>query len=251
MDYSEYEMMYRAEDHHWWYQGMRAVCRRLLDRHVVRAHAGREPPRILDAGCGTGLTLEYLKDYGPATGIDLSPAAIGFCRQRGLPRLARASILELPFADATFDLITSYDVISSCQRADAPQALREFLRVLRPGGHLLLRLPAYMWLHGHHDELVHTYHRFTRSETAGLLRDAGFAIERLTYVNCLLFPLAAAKRLKDRLLPSKQVQSDISVTGGAMNPLFQRILRMEARWVGRFGLPFGLTVIALARKPAA
>ncbi|MCB9877250.1 MAG: class I SAM-dependent methyltransferase [Planctomycetes bacterium] len=241
-------MMYRAEDHHWWYRGMRAITRAVLDRFVAREDGAL---RILDAGCGTGSTLEYLQDYGWTVGVDLAPEAVGFCSERGLPRLARASILELPFAADSFDLITSFDVVSSCRREQAPHALAEFFRVLRPGGHLLLRLPAYMWLRGRHDELVHTWARFSRGETRRLLRAQGFEIERLSYANCLLFPLAAAKRLKDRLLPPKQARSDVSVTGGWINPLFGALLRSEAPLVSRVGLPFGLTILALAKKPAA
>ncbi|MEZ6038458.1 MAG: class I SAM-dependent methyltransferase [Planctomycetota bacterium] len=247
MEHAEYEMMYRAEDHHWWYRGMRAITRAVIDRFVARDHG--EPLRILDAGCGTGSTLEYLQDYGWTVGIDLASEAVGFCTERGLPRLAQASILELPFAEGSFDLVTSFDVMSSCQRAQAPQALAEFFRVLRPGGHLLLRLPAYMWLHGKHDVLVHTMHRYTRGEVRALLRQQGFTIERTSYANCLLFPLAALKRIKDRLLPPRQACSDVSVTGGWMNPLFGGLLRSEAPLVSRVGLPFGLTVLALARKP--
>lgn len=239
-------MMFRAEDHHWWYSGMRAITTAVLDRYVGRGHA----MSILDAGCGTGAGMQYLAGYGLVAGVDLAPEALSFCRQRGLERLGRASIAELPFADATFDLITSFDVMSSCERDLASAALREFARVLRPGGHLLLRLPAYQWLYGRHDELVHTRHRYTRGELSRRLQEHGFRLEHTSYANCLLFPLAAMKRLKDRLLPPKQARSDVSISGGWTNSLFGWLLRAEAPWVSRVGLPFGLTVVALARKPA-
>lgn len=246
MEHAEYEMMYRAEDHHWWYSGMRAITMAVLDRHVGRGHG----LSILDAGCGTGACMQYLAPYGTVAGIDLASEAVDFCRQRGLERLARASIVELPFADAAFDLVTSFDVMSACTPDLADTALREFARVLRPGGRLLLRLPAYQWLYGRHDELVHTRHRFSRGEIARRLRQHGFAVEHTSYANCLLFPLAALKRLKDRLLPPRQARSDVSVSGGRLGSLFGWLLRAEAPWVRRVGLPFGLTVLALARKPA-
>lgn len=240
-------MMFRAEDHHWWYSGMRAITMAILDRHVGRGRG----LSILDGGCGTGSCMQYLANYGQVAGIDLAPEAMGFCRQRGLGRLARASILELPFVDGAFDLVTSFDVMSSCEPALASNAIGEFSRVLRPGGHLLLRLPAYQWLSGRHDELVHTYHRYTRGEIAQQLREYGFEIRLTSYANCFLFPLAAVKRLKDRVLPPKQDRSDVSVSGGWTNSLFGWLLRAEAPLVSRIGLPFGLTVVALARKPAA
>lgn len=245
MEHDEYEMMYRAEDHHWWYSGMRAITTAVLDRYLGRGRA----LSILDAGCGTGACMEYLQEYGRVAGIDLAAEAVGFCQDRGLERLGRASIVELPFADASFDLVTSFDVMSSCDPEQADRAMGEFARVLRPGGHLLLRLPAYQWLYGRHDELVHTRHRYTRGEVARRLRRRGLVPELTSYANCFLFPLAALKRLKDRLLPPRQACSDVSVTGGWMNPLFGRLLRAEAPWIRRVGLPFGLTVVALARKP--
>lgn len=238
-------MMFRAEDHHWWYSGMRRITMAVLDRFVGR---GRDAA-VLDAGCGTGSCMQYLAAYGRVSGIDLAPEAVQFCRQRGLERLGQASIVELPFADASFDLVTSFDVMSACEHDLAETALGEFARVLRPGGHLFLRLPAYQWLYGKHDELVHTRHRFTRGEVARRLRAHGFRIELTSYANCLLFPLAAVKRLKDRLLPPRQACSDVSVTGGWMNPLFGLLLRAEAPLVSRLRLPFGLTVVALAQKP--
>ncbi len=238
--------MFNHEDHHWWYSGMRAITMAVLDRFVGR---GRDLA-VLDAGCGTGSCMQWLAAYGRVSGIDLAPEAVGFCRQRGLERLGQASIVELPFADASFDLVTSFDVMSSCQLDLAAKALAEFRRVLRPGGHVLLRLPAYQWLYGKHDELVHTVHRYTRGEIGQRLREHGLQLRRTSYANCFLFPLAAAKRLKDRMLPPKQACSDVSVSGGWTNGLFGAILRAEAPLIARIGLPFGLTTLALAQKPA-
>ncbi|MEO6596180.1 MAG: hypothetical protein ABIP94_15640 [Planctomycetota bacterium] len=92
-------------------------------------------------------------------------------------------------------------------------------------------------------------YQLTRGEISRQLRQLGFVIERTSYANCFLFPLAAMKRLKDRLLPQKQACSDVWVRGGWTNSLFAWLLRSEAPWGSRVGLPFGLTVVALARKP--
>lgn len=247
MEHAEYEMMFAVEDRHWWYQGMRDITKAMLDRHVGR---GRDLA-ILDAGCGTGSTLQYLEEYGRTVGIDLAPQALGFSRKRGHQHLCRANILELPFGDATFDLVTSFDVMSMVGADQQSIAVREFSRVLRPGGHLLLRLPAYRWLFGRHDELVHTRHRYSRSEVRRLLQQQGLAILHTSYANSFLFPLAAAKRLKDRLLPPKQAHSDASIGTGVLNGLFTGLLRAEAPLVSRTCLPFGLTIVAMAQKPKA
>ena len=245
MERDEYEFMFRAEDHHWWYHGMRAITLGLLDRYVGR---GRDLA-VLDAGCGTGACMQYLAPFGRVTGVDMAPEALSFCQQRGLRRLGRASIAELPFAADSFDLVTSFDVLSECGLSYEAAVLGEFWRVLRPGGHLLLRLPAYEWLRGRHDELVHTRHRYTRGEIVSRLRERGFQIERSSYANCFLFPLAALKRLKDRLLPPAQAGSDVTVSGGWSNGVLARVFAAEAPLVRRLRLPFGLTAIVLARKP--
>ncbi len=190
MNRDEYAIMYRVEDTHWWYLGMSRITRAVLERWY-RPGGG---VRILDAGCGTGAVMTLLGAYGEVTGFDFAAEAVGFCRDRGLRRLARASIMQLPFADGRFDLVTSFDVL--CERAvpDDLAALREIARVLAPGGRLVLRLPAYDWLRGQHDRAVHIRHRYTARELAGKLSDAGLLVDHVSYANALLFPVAAAKR---------------------------------------------------------
>ncbi|HLF28178.1 MAG TPA: class I SAM-dependent methyltransferase [Anaerolineae bacterium] len=240
----EYEVMYRVEDAHWWYRGMEAITRAVLDRVIGRGHN----LRILDAGCGTGAAMGYLSDYGAVTGFDFAAEALHFCQVRRRERLSRASVMALPYADAAFNLITSFDVL--CERAviDDGVALREFARVLRPGGRVLLRLPAYNWLRGQHDEAVYIRHRYTTRELRAKLRRAGFAPEVISYANMLLFPVAALKRVSERFLPNRQNGSDLTLGAGSLNTPLGWILSREAPFVARTGLPFGLTVVALGRK---
>ena len=254
MNPEEYEVMYRVEDAHWWYRGMETITRAVLDRVVGRGHN----LRILDAGCGTGGVMGYLSDYGPVTGFDFAAEALRFCQMRKRDRLSRASVLALPYADESFDLITSFDVL--CERAvlDDELVLREFARVLTPSadsqgrgrGRLLLRLPAYNWLHGRHDEAVYIRHRYTARELKDKLMQAGFEVEHISYANMLMFPLAALKRMLERFMPVKQQGSDLTVGSAMLNTPMRLILSLEAPLIARTGLPFGLTVVALARKQA-
>ena len=244
MDPLEYELMYQVEDHHWWYMGMETITRYILNRWV---HI--PTPRILDAGCGTGAAMTtYLAEYGKVTGVDVYPQALEFCRKRNAPRLARASILNLPFAPASFDMVTSFDVLYERAVSSENTAMNEFFRVLRTGGYILLRLPAYNWLRGQHDKRVHTNHRYTKGLVKELLEQSGFVVEHLSYANTFLFPLAVAKRLGERIFPPKEIQSDLSLDAGRFNSTLRNILASEAFFAAQTGLPYGLSVFAVGRK---
>lgn len=237
--------MYYAEDRHWWYQGMESITRALLERWLYPA----TQLKILDAGCGTGAAMTtYLTDYGEVTGVDIVPEALGYCRARNAERLTCASVLDLPIAPASFNLVTSFDVLYEQAVRNELKALHEFFRVLLPNGRLLLRLPAYDWLRGQHDELVHTNRRYTKRLVKELLEKSGFIVEHISYANTILFPFALIKRLGERLFSSREKRSDLALNIGAFNEMFKQILASEAFFVSRMGLPYGLSVIAVARK---
>jgi SAM-dependent methyltransferase len=247
MNLEEYEVMYQVEDHHWWYLGMERITRSLLERAL--------PPeweacslKILDAGCGTGAVMKYLARYGEVIGFDFSGEALKFSRRRGHTRLAQASVLQAPFASHQFDVLVSFDVL--CENGvDDEQALREFARLLKPGGLVLLRLPAYRWMRGQHDIAVHLAHRYTRSELIAKLQASGLTPLHASYANTFLFPMAAAKRWSERFLP-QQRGSDLTLNPRFTNGVLRAVLSAEAPLVKSIGLPFGLTVTALARKEA-
>ena len=245
MEREQYEIMRRAEDHHWWYRGMAHVTDELLRTRVGKS-AARD---VLDAGCGTGSNLELLAPYGQVTGLDYSSDALEYCHARGAERLVRASVTDMPFTDSSFDLILSCDVLSEVGSPGDVQGLAEFARVLRPGGKLLLRLPAYAWLAGsRHDRAVETRHRFGRGELRAKLDQAGFDCEVLSHVNTLLFPVALGVRGLERVLPSREARAETSVPSGPVNAIFRALLSAEAPFVRSTGLPFGLTLISLATK---
>jgi SAM-dependent methyltransferase len=246
MNHEEYEVMYQVEDHHWWYLGMERITCNVLERALPSKQEARSL-KILDAGCGTGAVMKYLAQFGEVTGFDFSAEALRFSQKRGHTRLAQASVLEIPFACELLDLIISFDVI--CERGvHDEQALSEFARILRPGGLVMLRLPAYDWLRGKHDVATHISHRYTRGEIKAKLERHGLTPVHLSYANMFLFPVAVAKRLSERLFSPQQTGSDLTLDPGLMNGVLRAILSAEAPLVSRIGLPFGLTVVALARK---
>ena len=242
---AEYRRMYEAEEAQWWYAGQRAITSALLQPAL-----GAEAPgsrRLLDAGCGTGFNLLALGRLGRATGIDLAPEAIAFCRERGV-RAVRASLLALPFPDAVFDAVTSFDVVYHAWVTDDRAAVAEMARVVRPGGVLLVRVPALRVLWGAHDTEVQSRHRYTRAELQALLEGCSLRVERATYCNSLLFPLLLVRRTVDRLLGREG--SDVGFLPAPLEWAFTRALRIEAALI-RAGLsfPIGASVVALARRP--
>lgn len=240
---AEYRRMYEAEEAQWWYAGQRAIVLALL----APALAGRGGPvRVLDAGCGTGYNLLELARLGPAVGIDLSPAALAFCRERGV-RAVRASVLELPLREACCDLVTSFDVLYHQWVSDDRAAVAELARVLRPGGLLLARVPALEALRGAHDVEVQSRHRYTRGELVALLAGAGLEPLRASYCNSLLLPLLLARRSLDRALSREG--SDVGFLPAPLERAFRRALFLEAAWLRRGGsFPLGASVVALARR---
>ena len=237
--------MRAVEDTHWWFDGMERITARVLDQwDLSSAHD------ILDAGCGTGRNLQFLASRGgTAIGIDYSEVALKCCRERGLTRLLCGSANALPFADESFELITSFDVLSHSAVDDAA-ALDEFARVLRPGGSLLLRVAAYDWLRGRHDEEWAIGRRYTKRELSAKLDAAGFRVRHASYANFWLLPAVLFKRLAEQWWPPRADTSDLLV--GARQSFAGRCLQMllasEARWVAGPGLPWGLSLFAVARK---
>lgn len=238
--------MAAVEDRHWWYGGMRAISAALLDE----VYAGKRGLRILDAGCGTGGNARFLRRYGTVAGIDLAAPALELGGPRLPGVLAQASVLELPFKSASFDLVTSFDVLYHRAVPDEQRALREVRRVLKPGGRLLIRLPAYEFLRSKHDRAVHTRRRYTLATARAMIEAGGLVVERGTYINSLLFPLPLAQRLFERALPAlERGDSDLALPAAPVNEALRWPLAAEAAWLARGGsFPLGLSILIRAQS---
>ena len=244
----EYYAEYRQrEDKYWWFQGRREIFLSLLEQYLPPAS---EPRQILDVGCGTGTMLGHLRRFGQAQGVDMDPDAVNFTRERG-EKASLALGHELPFADASFDLVTALDVIEHIE--DVGPALSEIRRVLKDDGIFLCSVPAFMFLWGRQDVISMHHRRYRRGQLRATLEEAGFAPIRSTYFNTLLFPPIAAIRLLRRLVPEPEApRSDFGTLAfPAANAPLSRAFGMERRVLRFFDLPFGVSILAIARKAEA
>src|SRR5260370_7166720 len=172
-----YAIMREVEDQHWWYVGRRRIIASWV-KSVCR-EIGKQRPRILDVGCGTGANLQMLAEFGVAEGVDVSPEALEFCRARGLGSLRQGAAESLPYEDAQFDLVTGLDVVEHLD--DDIAGLSEMRRVLRPDGRAVLFVPAFMFLWGVQDDISNHRRRSTLPEFKQKLRDPRLNAKRPSY----------------------------------------------------------------------
>jgi SAM-dependent methyltransferase len=238
---AEYETMFRVEETHWWYRALHQLIFDILERELPN---WREK-QILDAGCGTGAILKHLGNPAKNVGVDLAPEVISLCRRRGLDNVREADISKLPFANGSFDAVICSSVLYHQWVKNVAEAVRELHRVLRPGGLLLVNVPAFEFLHSAHDEAVMTARRFRKSEIRSVLCENGFMIRRLTYWTTLLFPLAVAART---LGGSESGRDFESAETSFSHRIFAQVMSFELALLKWLSLPFGVALFAVAQK---
>lgn len=252
MRINEYERMYTRENTHWWFQGRETMVFRLLLRHTPLENGGLD---VLDVGCGTGLILEALRRYTKPIGIDVAPEAVAFCRERNLDRLVSGRGETMPFCDRSFDLVLALDIFEHVDRDDV--LLDELWRICRPGGHLLITVPAYPRLWSEHDEALNHKRRYTRRSFRGLIEPSGFEIVKFTNAMTLLMPFVvcyrkalntwrhAWKAIGREREPRTHLEQPLS----PLNWLYLHALRLESRLLRHVDFPLGVSILTLLRKP--
>lgn len=244
MNENEYRQLAELEDRLWHFEALHDHVRRALTKFSL-------PPsgHLLDAGCGTGGLLRRLSTWFPSVqlrGIDVAPLAVQLARERTTCPIEEGSVTALPFPNASFDAIASIDVLYHLEKP--AEALREFTRCLKPGGLVVINVPAYRWLWSYHDTAVNSHHRFTRSEIKTLLRNAGLQPVYATYWNTLLFPAIVLRR--KLLPPPKDGTSDVREYSSFISTILRTLLAAESLWLKTdLALPFGTSVFAIARRP--
>jgi len=242
MDRRVYDRMAEHDSTHWWYRARRDVLADFLTREArLPANA-----RILEIGCGTGHNLPMLAQFGTVDAIEIDPAARAIASERLGRAVGAAPLPELPGVErGAYDLVAVLDVVEHIE--DDVAALAAMRACLRPGGKILIAVPAHQWMWSAHDVVNHHHRRYSKPSLVRAIRAAGLKERGLTYFNSLLFPLAAAARVAGRL--TGRDDSDDSPPAAPLNALFERVFRVERHLVGRVPMPIGVSILTLA-EPA-
>lgn len=239
MEREVYEAMAEHDERHWWYRARRQVIAELIRRKVPLP----KDARLLEIGCGTGHNLPMLGEFGQVDALEVDPIARGMAEKR-LGRMVLSSPLPaldgLP--DDTYDIVAALDVVEHIP--DDKAALEGIARVLKPGGKLLMTVPAHQWMWSAHDVVNHHRRRYSKRDFKRLVDQSPLQLESIGYLNSLLFPLAMAQRLASKLTGKED--ANLAPPAEPINQLLERVFALERRVIGRIPLPPGLSLFAVA-----
>jgi SAM-dependent methyltransferase len=243
MERSAYALMAAHEDRHWWFVGRRAVIGAMLDRIALP-----DRPRILEAGCGTGGNLGLLEERGVVSAFEPFEEAATWATERHPGTDIRSGQLPelLPFADRTFDLVAALDVLEHC--TDDAGSLAALARMTRPGGWIVVTVPAHQRLFGSHDERLHHRRRYGRAELRSLATEAGLEVTFETAFNTFLAPIAIGYRLMSNAT-GLDLGNQERLPAGPVNRLLGALFALEQRLISRWSIPFGLSYGLILRRP--
>lgn len=234
-----YDRMAELDERHWWYRARREVLQALIER-VVRPPANA---LILEVGCGTGHNLKMLGRFGSVDAIEVDAEARAIAEKRLSRPVASAPLPELKGVGRTrYDLVAALDVVEHI--ADDRAAIDALASCLKPGGKLLVTVPAHQWMWSAHDELNHHQRRYSRAGLVRLIAGSPLTLDSIGYFNSLLFPLAVAARLASKA--TGRGGGDDALPPKPVNYLFERCFAAERRLIGRVPLPPGLSLFAVA-----
>lgn len=244
MDQNFYLQYSKVEDKHWWF-----VARRQIIDGVIRRLGLPQDGKILEAGCGTGGNLAMLSRHGEVTAMEVEPIACELANQRQLTLVKPGRLPDIiPFTD-DYDLIVALDVIEHID--DDLAALKALHSRLKTGGWLIITVPAYQFLWSNHDEINHHKRRYRRHQLSRLIQNAGYKVTYSSYFNTLLFPLVLLNRMLQKILKIEskaEISDDLKLPSPPINQILRQIFASESNLMRSFSLPFGVSIITIARK---
>lgn len=243
-----------SEDYHWWFASRTRALKAILDYLLPK----KPDFRLLDVGCGAGNMIHHLSHYGQVKGLEIDPRPVKMARQRGYDVHQFDATQPMPFDNNSFDAVTALDVIEHNQ--DDLAILADSYRVLKPGGHIVITVPALMWLWSHNDDINAHVRRYTATELKQKLTLSGFMVRRVTYNNFFIFPMAAALILLRRFakarpqlashhLDQEEYQVEMEPASPPVNTVLTGVGQIEAALIGWLDLPIGTSLIAVGQKP--
>lgn len=246
MENEEFHLMYQIEQSHWWFKGKQDLLKQNLRKLKTKSS---ENKKILDIGAGTGIVLKILKDFGVIFGIEHSRQAIKYLKERRLKQIICADANQsLPFRNGTFDIITCLDVLEHLENDVG--LLKEMIRISKPGGCILVAVPAFKIFWSPHDVALHHKRRYTRRNILETIKELNCQVVKSTYYNTFLsLPILAVRKFKSIFHQDRQIQSDLFISvPNFLNKLFGFLYKIEI-WCLRFiDYPFGVSILLVLSK---
>lgn len=233
-----YTDMYWQEEYYWWHRAKRRLVKTLLPP--------KDRLKILDIGCGTGKLVEELQAKGEVWGVDINETAISFCRQRGL---SRVFVGKLPVLNITehFDVIICLDVLEHIKKDHL--AIKNIQKLLKPGGKLILTVPAYQWLYSYWDKILHHYRRYSPQHLRNCFLGTDLYITKLSFFYSYLLPFVIPFRfIRQKKFTKKTPTSDFIKLPQWLNSLFFALAKVEHFFIQYVNIPFGISLLCIAEK---
>lgn len=232
--------LYEQEEKHWWH-----LAKRKLVGGFIEKYLNKKPAAILDIGCGTGKNIEVLSKFGEVWGVDISKKAIHFCRQRGIKNVKVAGSENTNMKSESFDLVTLLDVL---EHTDDGRSLRETSRILKKNGLLIITVPAFQWLWGEWDRVLHHKRRYNRNNLGNLLNANGYRILKISYAfSFLVLPVLITRYVRSRIF-ARNYPSDFKIKFFFADFVFKTLSNVENSLIKRVDIPFGTSLVCVAKK---
>lgn len=243
MDDQEYEKLYKFEKSYWWHVGRRAILESLLKKFL-----NNKQNQILEIGCGTGGNLKILGYWGKTLGLDNSEKALDFCKKKGLDNVFLGNAEQMDFSNESFDLVVALDVLEHIK--EDKKVVKEAWRVLKQNGYFIITVPAYQFLWSEHDKALIHYRRYAASDLANMLQKANFNIIKMSYLVSFVFPFVLGYRILRKILfPNNKKNLAYFSLPKPINNFFILLLKIESFLLQYLDLPFGTSIICIAKKP--